>query len=65
MSGRPDDQRPAAPLTVREQLTFMQIIDHETNRGPRRLLDYWAWSEDLHPQGEKLLAEALQMLWRT
>lgn len=63
--GSPDDQPPDTRLTVREQLEFMQVINHETNTPARRLLDYWAQPDDLGPHAQRLLTETFKLLWRT
>lgn len=59
------DCRPVIHLTVREQLTFMRIVDRETHRPARRLLDIWARPEDLGAQAGRLLAETFRLMWRT
>jgi hypothetical protein len=61
----PGDQRPAIWLTVREQLAYSRIVQHETNAPGRRLLDIWARPEDLGPNAERMLTETFRLMWRT
>lgn len=61
----PGDQRPVIRLSVREQMRFLLIVDRETRRPARRLLDLWARPEDLGPHAERMLTETLRAMWRT
>jgi hypothetical protein len=45
----PGDQRPVIRLSVREHMRFLIIIDRETHRPARRLLDLWAGTGDQRP----------------
>jgi hypothetical protein len=60
----PGDQRPVVRLSVWEQMRFLLIVDRETHRPARRLLDLWAQPEDLGPHVEQLLTETLRAMWR-
>lgn len=62
---RPGDQRPVIRLSVREQMRFLLIVDRETRRPARRLLDLWAQAEDLGQHAERMLTETLRAMWRT
>jgi hypothetical protein len=60
----PGDHRPVIRLSVREQMRFLLIVDRETHRPARRLLDLWAQPEDLGPHAEALLTETFRAMWR-
>ncbi|WUH94578.1 hypothetical protein OG900_33480 [Streptomyces sp. NBC_00433] len=61
----PGDQRPVVRLSVWEEMRFLLIIDRETHRPPRRLLDLWAGPGDLGGHADRLLDETLRAMWRT
>jgi hypothetical protein len=61
----PGDHRPVIRLSVSEQMRFLLIVDRETRRPARRLLDLWVQPEDLGPHAEQLLTETLRAMWRT
>lgn len=65
MSATPGDHRPAIQLSVREQLAYMRIVDHETHPTGRRLLNTWARPEDATRLGPGFLDEAFTLMWRT
>lgn len=61
----PGDQRPVIRLGIWEQMRFLLIVDRETNRPARRLLDLWAQPADLGEHAERMLDETLRRMWRT
>lgn len=65
MASSPGDHRPAIRLSVREQLAFMRIVQHETNEAGRRMLDIWARPGDAGPHAGRVLTETFRLLWRT
>lgn len=65
MAGNGSGRLPSARLSLRERITFMRIIDHETNPHGRRMLDTWARPGDARPHADRLLGETLKLMWRT
>lgn len=65
MASSPGDHQPAIRLSVREQLAFMRIVQHETNEAGRRMFDIWARPADTHPHADRILTETFRLLWRT
>jgi hypothetical protein len=65
MAGSPGDHRPTIQLPLRDQLAFMKLVDAETHRAERRLLDSCARPGDMGPHAEHLLTETFRLMWRT
>jgi hypothetical protein len=61
---RPGDHRPVIRLGIWEQMRYLLIVDRETNRPARRLLDLWAQPGDLGEHAGRLLDETLRQMWR-
>lgn len=51
-------------ISEREIAAFVRIVQLETYRGPRHLIDQWAAPGDTNPHAEHALTLTLAAMWR-
>lgn len=51
-------------VSVVERMHFLRIVQLETYRGPRALIDQWAAPNDTNPHADQALTLTLAAMWR-